>query len=108
MISQYKAMWLLVGFDISTLTKADQKRANRFRKDLLDLGFSRLQLSFYTYYVDSKEKAEILAKKIKSFVPVNGHVSIFFLTDRQFAMTKNYYGGKRLDLTEPEQAVFLF
>lgn len=108
MISAYKTMWLLVGFDISTITKADIRKANNFRNDLLQLGFTRLQLSFYAYYCDSKEKAERISKEVGKLVPNNGHVTVFFLTDRQFGMTQNYFGGLRKDLDEPEQGILLF
>lgn len=108
MISRYKSMWILVGFDISTVTKVDQRKANNFRKELLKLGFTRLQFSFYTYYCTSKEKAERLATEIGKIVPNNGHITIFFLTDRQFSMTKNYFGGLRKEIEEPEQGLLLF
>lgn len=105
MLGPYNAMWVFVGFDISTLTKLDVKRANRFRNDLLDLGFSMFQLSFYTYYVPSKQHADTIAKMVEKAVPPNGHVSIFFITDRQFAMTRNYYGGQMIDIECPEQGL---
>jgi CRISPR-associated protein Cas2 len=105
MLGPYKAMWVFVGFDIPTLTKIDMKRANRFRKDLLDLGFSRFQLSFYTYYVPSKQRAETIARKVESKVPPNGNVSIFFITDRQFAMTRTFYGRQQVTVDPPEQGL---
>lgn len=98
-------MWVFVGFDIPTLTKIDVKRANRFRNDLLDLGFSKFQLSFYAYYVPSKQRAETLAKTVEAKVPPNGKVSIFFITDRQFGMTRTYYGGQQVDVETPEQGL---
>lgn len=100
-------MWLIASFDLPTLTKTDRRHANKFRKDLLKLGFTRLQLSVYTYYATSKEKAEQVAMSVKSYVPPNGHVIIMFLTDRQFAMTKNFYGGLKKDIKPPEQGLLL-
>ncbi len=105
MLGPYNAMWVQVCFDISTLTKADVKRANRFRNDLLELGFSRFQLSIYNYYVPSKQIADTVAKKIEQIVPPNGQVSILFITDRQFGMAINYYGGQVVDIDCPEQGL---
>jgi len=105
MLGPYKAMWVFVGFDIPTLTKIDVKRANRFRNDLLDLGFRRFQLSFYVYYVPSKQRAESLADQVESKVPPNGSVSIFFITDRQFGMTRNFYGKQQISVDPPEQGL---
>lgn len=102
MISPYKAMWLVVAFDLPTLTKEDRRRANNFRTDLIKLGFIRLQLSLYYYYSTTKEKAEYLSHNIKSLTPKKGHVVVMFLTDRQFGMTKNYFGGIKNKLEPPE------
>jgi len=98
-------MWVMVGFDLPTLTKQDMRFANRFRNDIIDLGFSRFQLSFYTYYVQSKQRADTVATRVYHLVPPNGHVCIFFITDKQFAMIRNYYGGKRKDIEVPEQGL---
>ena len=51
---------------------------------------------------------EEIAKYIQSFVPKNGITTIFFLTDRQFAMTKNYFGGLKAEIKTPEQGILLF
>ena len=102
MISGYKAMWVIVAFDLSTITKRDRRRANNFRKSLIKSGFTKLQLSVYSYYVTSKEKAMFVAKGVKKNVPDNGHATIFFLTDKQFAMTKNYYGKLTQEIKQPE------
>ncbi len=105
MLGPYNAMWVFVGFDVPTLTKLDVKRANRFRNDLLDMGFSRFQLSFYTYYVPSKQRAETLAKQVELKVPPNGKVSIFFITDRQFGMTRTFFAGQQVENECPEQGL---
>jgi CRISPR-associated protein Cas2 len=98
-------MWLMVGFDLPTQTKEQVRFANRFRNDLLDLGFTRFQFSFYTYFLTSKERADLLATKIARLVPPNGHVCIFFITDKQFGMIRNYYGGRKVSIDVPEQGL---
>ncbi|MGI6437851.1 MAG: CRISPR-associated endonuclease Cas2 [Sphaerochaeta sp.] len=105
MLGPYNAMWVFVGFDMPTKTKTDMKRANRFRNDLLELGFSRYQLSFYVYYVPSKQRAETVADAVERKVPPNGKVSIFFITDRQFGMTRSFFGGQQISEDPPEQGL---
>ncbi|MGV4474826.1 CRISPR-associated endonuclease Cas2, partial [Ornithobacterium rhinotracheale] len=39
-LNQYRSMWILVSFDLPTETKLDRKRASKFRKQLLEDGFS--------------------------------------------------------------------
>lgn len=104
-IGAYEAVWLFVGFDLPTLTREDRRRANRFRQELLDLGFTMFQLSFYTYYFPSHQKAESVTKKIEGLVPPNGKVCVFFITDKQFGLIKTYHGGRRKIEFPPEQGL---
>lgn len=104
-VGQYSAVWLFVSFDLPTLTKEDRRFASGFRKKLLDLGFTMFQLSMYSYYLTSKSIAESIADRIRKEVPPNGQVSIFFITDKQFGMIRNYYGGKKVSLESPEQGL---
>ena len=41
-------MRILVFFDLPVKTKAERRRATRFRKDLIDDGYIMLQLSVYS------------------------------------------------------------
>ena len=104
-VGAYEAVWLFVAFDLPTLTKDDRRRASRFRSDLLDMGFSMFQLSFYSYYYKSKQQAETVARRIRSLVPSKGTVSVFFITDAQFAMIQTYFGRNRQENKEPEQGL---
>jgi len=104
-IGPYSAMWIFVSFDLPTVTKEDRRFATGFRNQLIDMGFSMFQLSIYSYYLTSKDIAVTVANKIRRIVPPNGHVSIFFITDKQFGMIKNFYGGKRVSLEIPEQGL---
>lgn len=101
MISPYKSMWIMVAFDLPTLTKQQRRVANNFRKNLISSGFTKLQLSIYTYYCKTKEKAETIAKNLKFDVPDNGHITVFFITDKQFGMIKNYYGKLKTEIKQP-------
>jgi len=101
MISPYRSMWIMVAFDLPTLTKQQRKVANNFRKNLINSGFTKLQLSIYTYYCQSKEKATRISEGLKFNVPDNGHITVFFITDKQFGMIKNYYGKNKVELKQP-------
>ncbi|MHB8261363.1 MAG: CRISPR-associated endonuclease Cas2, partial [Bacteroidia bacterium] len=43
----YRVMWTLVMYDLPTETKKERKVAARFRKELLQDGFSMFQFSMY-------------------------------------------------------------
>ena len=47
------------------------------------------------------------SKKIKCMVPENGHVSVFYITDKQFSKIDDYFGGIKTQIEEPEAFVFI-
>lgn len=53
--SKYRAMWVLVLFDLPVATKKDMKAASAFRKSLIEYGFSMFQFSIYLRHCPSKE-----------------------------------------------------
>ena len=108
-ISGYRVMWVWVLFDLPVATKSERKRATRFRKDLLDLGFEMVQYSVYLRHAWSKEKAEYYARRVGDFVPQAGHVQIQFFTDKQYAQSRVFRGGVRRPTPpeKPDQLVLL-
>lgn len=83
-LSAYRIMWLYVMFDLPVDNKADQKRATRFRKHLLDMGFEMAQFSIYIRHCSGKERIETMIKAIKPLVPPKGSVHMLTITDKQF------------------------
>jgi CRISPR-associated protein Cas2 len=100
-LSGYRIMWMMVVFDLPVLTKAERKRATRFRNDLLDEGFSMMQLSVYLRFTSGKEQAEALARRIGQKVPPDGKVDVLFFTDKQYENVHSYRG--RRDGNRPER-----
>ena len=64
----YRVMWVLVLFDLPTETKTERKAAARFRKKLLDDGFTMFQFSIYMRHCASRENAKVHIKRVKSFL----------------------------------------
>ncbi len=91
-VTKYSVMWILVMFDLPVSSKKAMRWATRFRNELLELGFIMKQFSVYMRHCESMEKAERISNKISPLVPDNGKVSIYFLTDRQYGMAKNFFG----------------
>jgi CRISPR-associated protein Cas2 len=107
-LNAYTIMWLFVFFDLPVSTKKERKQATRFRKDLMKDGFTMMQWSVYTRHCASKESAEVHAKRIKSFVPHKGQVTILRITDKQYANMLNLWGGSRQKLADAPQQLELF
>ncbi|WP_413906413.1 CRISPR-associated endonuclease Cas2 [Candidatus Endomicrobiellum trichonymphae] len=95
-------MWVLIAFDLPVLTQKQRRIASSFREYLKNIGFIMLQKSIYCYYACTKERSDSVEKDIKKHIPDNGHISVLFLTDRMFSLTKNYYGKLKVDISQPE------
>jgi len=97
----YKAVWLFALFDLPTDTPEARKAYTSFRKQLLKSGFSMMQYSVYARYCQSEEKADVYRKRVNSFLPPDGEVRIFGITDAQFGKMAIFHGKAR---RAPEQA----
>ena len=78
-------MRILVFFDLPVKTKAERRRATRFRKDLIDDGYIMLQLSVYSRICKGEDTAEKHKKRLKTLVPDAGSVRVLSVTEKQYA-----------------------
>lgn len=85
-------MWLFVFFDLPVSTKQLTKEAAKFRKRLEKDGFSMMQFSVYIRHCASRESMEVHIKRVKSFIPSQGQVSILGVTDKQYSGIYNFWG----------------
>ncbi len=107
-LNQYKVMWVMVFFDLPTNTKKERKQAGSFRKRLIKDGFSMFQFSIYLRHCPSRENANVHIKRVKSFLPPDGHVGILQITDKQFGMMELFYSKKIEKKPEIHQQLSLF
>lgn len=104
----YRIMWVLVFFDLPTETKRDRHVATKFRKHLLDDGFSMFQFSIYLRHCPSRENAEVHIRRTKNNLPKHGKIGILCVTDKQFGQMEMFFGQKEADLPVPSQQLELF
>lgn len=90
--SEYRIMWVLVFFDLPTITKKDKKNYTTFRKNLQRDGFTMFQLSIYARHCSSYDNAIVHVKRVKSFLPQYGNVCIMCITDKQFSNIEVFNG----------------
>ena len=107
-LSEYRIMWLWISFDLPTETKAEVKAANLFRKNLIRDGFMMFQFSVYLRHCPSRENVEVHVKRVKSFLPKRGTVSMLSITDKQFGEIELFYGKKPTEVNSPGQQLELF
>lgn len=79
-----KLMYLLVMFDLPVKPKSQQKAAARFRKQLLQDGYTMLQYSVYARFIRGKDYYEKHMKRLERMVPLKGLVHVLTITEPQF------------------------
>ncbi|QQQ29454.1 CRISPR-associated endonuclease Cas2 [Chryseobacterium indoltheticum] len=104
----YRIMWVLVLYDLPTETKANMKDANRFRKGLIDDGFTLFQFSMYVRHCPSRENAEVHIKRTKFNLPKAGKVAIMCITDKQFADIEIFFARNKEEPPPTFQQLELF
>ena len=107
-LNAYRIMWVLVLYDLPTDTKANMKAANRFRKDLLDDGFSLFQFSMYVRHCPSRENAEVHIRRVKAMLPKYGKVAIMCITDKQFGDIEIFFARSKEEPPPTWQQLELF
>ena len=107
-LNAYHIMWLFVFFDLPVQTKKERRAATRFRKELLNDGFTMMQFSVYIRHCASKESADVHVKRIRSCIPEKGHVSILAATDKQYGNIVNFWGKMDTPMAEGPKQLELF
>lgn len=107
-LNAYHIMWLFVFFDLPVVTKKERKMAFLFRKNLMKDGFTMLQYSVYIRHCASYESQQVHTKRVKTFVPDTGLVSILSVTDKQYGDIVNYWGKKKKKLSMAPLQLELF
>lgn len=103
-LSAYRLMWVLVMFDLPVDTPDERKAATDFRHDLLDLGFERCQYSVYLRFVEGREQATTMTRRVETLLPRSGRVYVLYFTDRQYAGIVRFDNRRRKKpLKNPEQ-----
>ena len=107
-LNAYHIMWLFVFFDLPVKTKKERKAAALFRKKLLKEGFNMMQFSVYIRHCASRESMDVHIKRVKSFIPAKGQVSILSITDKQYGNIVNFWGSKIAEMPSVPVQLELF
>lgn len=101
-------MWVLVMYDLPTETKADRKRAAKFRKQIMNDGFQMFMFSKYIRHCFSKENAEVHINRVKLLLPERGNVGIICITDKQFGEMEIFRGKEKATAPNTVQQLEMF
>jgi CRISPR-associated protein Cas2 len=100
-------MWVIAMFDLPNDTPKERKDYARFRKDLLEDGFTMMQFSVYSRHCASMENADLHLKRMGAVVPPAGEVRFLTITDKQFGRIR-VYAGKKRQKTQPSPSQLEF
>ena len=104
----WRSMWIIAMFDLPTDTAKARKAYARFRKNLLEDGFTMMQYSVYTRHCASIDNANIHVDRMGNLVPAAGEVRFLTVTDNQFSRVRTYVGKKRQATTQSPAQLQLF
>lgn len=107
-LNEYRIMWIMVFFDLPTETKIERKVSARFRKEILQDGFTMFQFSIYMRHCSSRENMDVHIKRVKHILPEKGHIGILGITDKQFGMMELFNGKKESQLKPLPQQLEMF
>ena len=99
-ISEWRAVWLVVMFDLPMVSKSEKRQYVRFRSLLFDEGFSMLQFSVYGRHHATRERAEATVRRIVRGLP-KGEIRVLRVTEVQFARMEVF---SNFDRRPPESA----
>lgn len=101
-------MWLMVMFDLPTVTREEKREYSHFRRYLLGEGFVQLQFSVYAKYCSSRENSQKYYRYIRDIVPPGGYVRLLMVTDKQFGDMVSLYGKIAEDVEKKPDQLLLF
>lgn len=88
----WRTMWVIAMFDLPTDTPGARRAYARFRKNLLEDGFTMMQYSVYIRHCASIENAKVHTARMGRCVPAAGEVRFLTITDKQFGRIETYVG----------------
>jgi CRISPR-associated protein Cas2 len=104
----WRSMWVIAMFDLPTDTPAARKAYTRFRKCLIEDGFTMMQYSVYSRHCASMENAEVHIARMGQQLPPAGEVRFMTITDKQFSRIKVFVGKKRVQTPKTPAQMELF
>ncbi len=107
-LNAYRIMWLFVFFDLPTTTKKEKSKAAKFRKSLLNDGFTMMQYSVYIRHCASRESMNVHIKRVEKNIPELGHVNILPVTDKQYGNIINFWGKKEVPVENAPMQLEIF
>ena len=99
---KFKVGWLIVTFDLPTLSKSQRKAAHDFREWLKDDGYQMLQWSVYARACVTFARQETHIDRVKKNLPPEGSVRAIFVTRSQWERSFVLHGSPAAEVPAEE------
>lgn len=89
-----RCMRILVLFDLPVASKSDRKRYAKFRKFLIEDGYSMLQFSVYSRVTLNHDDARKHVERLKRNCPPKGQIRVMQITEKQYTAMEILVGDR--------------
>lgn len=96
MVSPYKIMRLLLFFDLPMTTKEERRIYSKFRKYLINNGFTMIQFSVYVKIFPNRISLFQYIETLKRNLPSRGSIRIMAVTNKQYEKMLILVGDKTI------------
>ncbi|MGV3465705.1 MAG: CRISPR-associated endonuclease Cas2 [Heyndrickxia sp.] len=94
--SPYRVMRLMLFFDLPMNTAAERRVYAKFRKYLINNGFTMLQFSVYAKIFPNRISLVQYIEGLKRNIPTKGSIRIMGVTEKQYEKMLILVGGKSI------------
>jgi len=85
-------MRMIIMFDLPMETSADKRNYRRFRKFLLENGYSMMQYSIYSKIILNRSVLNYQRLKLRENAPSKGHIDTLIVTENQYVNIETLVG----------------
>ncbi len=98
-------MWVICVYDCPMIEKEERHDYSVFRRYLLQENFVQLQNSLYVHHFPTLAVGKATIQRLRPLIPKGAQVAFFIVTDKQYGMTKEFFGAKpkKKKPNQPEQ-----
>lgn len=104
-VNGWRIVWVIAVYDCPMTEPEQRHDYAQFRRLVLQANFSQLQFSLYARHFSTMAAAQASIQRLVNGIPEGAKVAFFLVTDKQFGMTREYFGPRRTkkSLAKPEQ-----
>ena len=97
---RFRAMRIIVFFDLPVLTKIERRQYTKFRKYLIEQGFIMVQESVYSKIALNSTAKEKIMAHLRDNKPKTGNVMALIVTEKQYQSIEFLAGEAQKEIVD--------